>query len=209
MYPARRVHEPLRVLVYYDFASSLCYVAHRVMERMARELDELAVSLVWTPIDLTGITGWLRGAPIEGARRANALRVARELGVEVRMPGHWLDSRAAGAAALALAHTPREAAWRERVFAAVHEQGRPIDSPADLAPLARDLGLDLDALVDARALVALAAETGRARDAEVTGVPTFMLGPWPVAGIQEDAVMRSLLGRWARRQRRAAVSPEG
>ena len=30
--------EPLRVRVYYDFASSLGYVAHRVMERMADDL---------------------------------------------------------------------------------------------------------------------------------------------------------------------------
>jgi 2-hydroxychromene-2-carboxylate isomerase len=78
--------ERVPVRVYYDFASSLSYVAHRVMERMGEELVALAVDLEWTPLDLTRITGWPRGSPIEGYRRDNALRVARELGVEVRLP---------------------------------------------------------------------------------------------------------------------------
>ena len=57
------------VRVYYDFASSLSYVAHRVMERMQGDLDELALDLEWIPLDLTRITGWPRGASIEGHRR--------------------------------------------------------------------------------------------------------------------------------------------
>jgi predicted DsbA family dithiol-disulfide isomerase len=44
------VHERLSVRVYYDFASSLCYVAHRVMERMAADLDALGIALAWRPI---------------------------------------------------------------------------------------------------------------------------------------------------------------
>jgi predicted DsbA family dithiol-disulfide isomerase len=38
----------LRVRVYYDFASSPCYVAHRMMERVARELDvSLRMPALW------------------------------------------------------------------------------------------------------------------------------------------------------------------
>ena len=58
-----------------------------------------------------------------------------------------MDSRAANAVALALAGTLREPAWRERVFSAVHEEGRSLDEPGALEPLARDLGLDVDALI--------------------------------------------------------------
>ena len=44
--------ERLRVRVYYDFASTLCYVGYRVMQRMRSDLDALAIVLDWTPLDL-------------------------------------------------------------------------------------------------------------------------------------------------------------
>jgi len=193
--------ERLQVRVYYDFASTLCYVGYRVMARMQVELDALALELTWTPLDLVGITGWPRGAAVEGPRRDNALRVAQELGVAVTMPTRWLDSRRAGAVALALAGTPREVAWRERVFSGVFEEGRALDEPEALDDFARDLGLDLTSVDVAAASEALSERTREARAAEVTGVPTFMLGRWPFAGIQEEHTMRSLLTRWAEKQR--------
>ena len=66
---------PLRVRVHYDFASSLCYVAHRVMQRMAGELAEIGVTLAWTPLDLARLVGpHQAGAAIPDSRRENALR---------------------------------------------------------------------------------------------------------------------------------------
>jgi predicted DsbA family dithiol-disulfide isomerase len=195
------VNELLRVPVYYDFASTLCYVAQRVTGRMADELAALAVELAWTPIDLATLTGWTRGAEVNGPRRANALRVARDLRVEVRMPRQWLDSRLAGAVAAELAGTPREPSWRERVFSAVYEEGRSLEGREALAPLARDLGLELEPLLTPAALARLDEQTRRARELEVTGVPTFLLGTWAFGGIQEERTLRSVLSRWAARQR--------
>jgi predicted DsbA family dithiol-disulfide isomerase len=143
---------------------------------------------------------------VEGYRRENGLRVARDLGVRVRVPTRWIDSRAANAVALALAGTPREPAWRERVFSAIHEEGRSLDEPGALDPLARDLGLDVHALTGRSGFEALEAESERARAEQVTGVPTFMLGKWPIGGIQEESVMISLLGRWAAKRRRAEMA---
>ena len=45
--------ETVTIRVYYDFASTLCYVAHRVMCRIEEEIGELGVELEWRPIDLT------------------------------------------------------------------------------------------------------------------------------------------------------------
>lgn len=191
--------DSLRVRVYYDFASSLCYVAHRMMERMEGTLAELDIALEWRPLDLARITGWPRGARVEGPRRENALRVASELEVPLRMPAVWMDSRPANAAALALAGSAREATWRERVFSGVFEQGGSLD---DAASWARELGLDLEVLAGEAQHRALEDETRDAAGREVCGVPTFMLGEWPFGGIQEEFTMRSILGRWAARQRR-------
>ena len=198
--------EPLHVRVYHDFASSLGYVAHRVMERMAIDLELLDIVLDWTPLDLSRITGWPRGAVVDEGRRANVLRVARELSVSIRMPVHFVDSRAANALALAFAGSDREPAWRERVYSAIHEEGRCIEDAGVLASLARDLGFEIDAAGDVERLAELERVSLAASAEQVTGVPTYMLGGWPVGGIQEDSVMRSLLGRWAEKMRRESVN---
>jgi predicted DsbA family dithiol-disulfide isomerase len=193
--------EPLRVRVDYDFASSLCYVAHRCMERLREPIEELGLRLEWSPLDLTRITGWRRGAEMDETRRANVLRVSEELAVPLRIPRTWQDSRRAHAVAL-VAPPGREATWRERVWSALYEEGRVLDA-AGTDALAAELGLVLpDDLVE-RGLGQLEARTRSAWDDEVTGVPNFMLGEWPFGGIQTDDTMLSILGRFASRQRAA------
>ncbi len=192
----------LSIPVYYDFASTISYVAHRVMAGLAAEVDALGLDLEWRPIDMVVIAGWPRGVVVEGPRRENALRVARDLGVVARMPAYWIDSRPAACVARALAGTPREVAWRERVWSAVFEEGRDIGAEGELDRLAADLALDVDGLVDEAALGRLTSDTRAARAEEVTGVPTFHLD-FPLGGIQEPATMLNLFTRWAANKRRS------
>ncbi len=192
---------PLRVPVYFDFASSLCYVAHRVMERMRPEIEELSIELDWLPVDLTRMTGWRRGDEIAGVRRENALRVAMELEVPLRMPERWMDSRRAGAVALGLRSTGADAAWREAVFARVFEEGRPIDEPGELEELARASRVDLRELASPRGMERVEVETLLAIEAQVSGVPTYMFDEWPLGGIQQEDTMRSFFRRYARKRR--------
>lgn len=194
----------LTIPVYYDFSSTLCYVAHRVMQRLASDLDTLEIELEWRPLDLTRITGWKRGAVMDQARRDEVIATARALQAPARMPAHWLDSRPAHAIALALGGGDKESAWRERVWSAVFEEGRDIGSADELAAIAADLGLDAEHLASSRHLDRLEALTNAAREAGVQGVPTFMLGEWPMGGIQEDDTMRALLSRYVRKLNRDA-----
>ncbi len=190
---------PLRVRLDYDFASSLCYVAHRAMQRLSAKLAELSVALDWSPIDLTLISGWKRGAEHDPERRANLERGSSELRVPVSIPRVWIDSRRAHAMVLCLAGAQEET-WREMVWSSIYEAGRwPTDETLD--DLARELGLELDPARIARAAEELVARTRRAHAQEVTGVPNFMLGEWPFGGIQTDETMLSILGRFAARRR--------
>jgi predicted DsbA family dithiol-disulfide isomerase len=191
----------LSIPVHYDFSSTICCVAHRVLERMRGDLDAIGVALEWRPVDLTGITGWRRDTVVEGPRRENALRVAAELGVVVRMPAVWLDSRPAHVVALALAGMPHEAAWRERVWSAVFEEGRDIGAEGEVGRLAEDLRLPGAGLPDLHDFSRLDAATEAAREAEVIGVPTFHVG-FPLGGIQEPATMLLLFQRWVDKQAR-------
>ena len=191
---------PLQVPVHYDLASTLCYVAHRTLPRIAEPLREVGVELIWSPLDLAALLGWRRGEPVTGRRRENALAVAEEFAIRVRMPTHWIDSRRAMALGLTLPDADAQASWRERVFCAVFEEGRPIERDGDLAPLAADLGLSLEPDALEAGLAELARLTELARDSEVTGVPSFQLGAWPIGGIQSHETMLSILSRWATRQ---------
>jgi predicted DsbA family dithiol-disulfide isomerase len=195
-------HARLQIPVYYDFASTLCYVAHRVMERMGGELADLGIELEWRPLDLVRITGWPRGAFVDGPRRDNALRVAGELDVPVRMPPRWLDSRRAHAVSLQLLGRDKEPAWRERMWTAVFEEGRATDAPGELDRLGRDLQIDVAELLSRPDEERLDEQTRLAREAGVTGVPTFLLDSWPLGGIQEEFTMRSLFRRFVRKRER-------
>jgi len=192
---------PLLVPVHYDLASTLCYVAHRTLPRLAEPLANIGIELDWTPLDLAALLGWRRGDAVTGRRRDNALAVAEEFGIRVRMPSHWIDSRRAMALGLTLQDPHARTSWRERVFSAVFEEGRPVERDEELGPLAAELGLSLDREAIEAALEELARRTEDARDAEVTGVPTFQLGAWPLGGIQSDETMLAILARWAARQR--------
>jgi predicted DsbA family dithiol-disulfide isomerase len=196
--PAR----PLQVRLHYDFASSLCYVAHRVMLRMAGTLDELGIALAWSPLDLGRLVGPYRaGASIGNTRRENAQRVAAELAVAIAVPPIWPDSRAANAAAFAAARVGRGEPWRERVFSAVFEERRYELADDDVLALARELELPLGPRDLARGKSELELATELAREEQVSGVPTFMLGSWPFGGIQSEDTMKRVLERFARKAR--------
>ena len=193
---------PIRVRLHYDFASSLCYVTHRVMQRMSGSLAELGVELAWSPLDLARLVGPYRvGARVSDARRENARRVASELGVGLAVPELWPDSRAANAAAFAAERARRGDTWRERVFTAVFEERRLALGDEDVLALARELALPLDARDLARGRDELELATELAREEQVSGVPTFMLGSWPFGGIQSEDTMQRVLERFVRKAR--------
>jgi predicted DsbA family dithiol-disulfide isomerase len=192
---------PLRVRVHYDFASTLCYVAHKVMGSMAPELARLELELTWSPLDLARLAPFRRGEPVPEVRLENAARVARELGVEASPPRLWPDSRRWNAAALLAERAGVEPIWRERVWTALFEQPQRSLGPEATLQLARELGLDPAPEELEKAALELEVRTERARDEQVTGVPTFMLGSWPFGGIQTVETMRQVLERFAGKQR--------
>jgi predicted DsbA family dithiol-disulfide isomerase len=197
----------LAVRVHYDFASSLCYVAHRVMQRMGGTLAEIGIALAWTPVDLGRLLGpYQAGAEVPAPRRENAQRVAAELGVALRVPRVWPDSSGVNAAAYAAERAGRGATWRERVFTALFEESRLAPSDDEVLALAREIALPLAERDLARGRRELEVKTELAREEQVTGVPTFMLGTWPFGGIQSEDTMKRVLERFAQRTRAGVLA---
>jgi len=198
---------PLEVFVYYDFASSLSYVAQRVLARIDEQLEAERVDLRWKAIDLTGVGNFQRGRLLDPARRQSLLRVAAALDVDLDPPARWPDSRLAGEVAVILdARVDRgldstvEREWREAAFAAYYEER------ADIETLLRDferhasfpIGDAADLAVGRR----LAAATRSAVAAGVEGAPTLMLDVFPLCGIHDEETMLGMIRRYARRRRR-------
>jgi 2-hydroxychromene-2-carboxylate isomerase len=197
------VSAPARIAVplYYDFASTLCYVAHRVLGRIAQPLEELGIELCWTPIDLAGLLNWKRGHPVSTERRANATRVSQELGVSLSVPPCWLDSRTAMALTLRIDAPELEAGWRERMWSLIFETESPLELDERCIAVAEQLGLDVSHSEIEAGNAELEKRTLEAAAASVVGAPTLLLGGWPIGGIQEAETMLSMLGRYARRVR--------
>lgn len=192
---------PIVIGVYYDFSSVLCYVAQQVMHQVEEELRQASIELVWKPVDLTVLTGWNRGDRMRGRRRSpTALWTIEQLIDEpIHVPELWMDSRLASAVALSLDRGDRETAWRRLVFDCVYRLGRSLDGGGLVAELAAELDIEAPETGEAARLV-----ERTTRDAEalgVVGVPSFLLGSWPVGGIQDPRTMVSFLKRYADRAR--------
>ena len=196
---------PVAIPVYFDYASSLCFIAAQI----GRQLEtELGCVLDWRPVSIAARhPEWAPGSPVDASARARIERVAAETGVALRIPQHWPDSRAALEGALFARdhHGFRE--YHDRVFAAAFIDGKDIADRQVLTEIARDCGLPmgdfmLSIATRARAgeLAATAAEAARHG---VAGYPAFLLGDFPLVGIQPLETMRLLfqrhLARWSER----------
>ena len=192
--------ETVVIRVYYDFASTLCYIAHRVMGGIVPQVRDLGVVLQWRPIDLTEIVPWNRGDSFAQEIREAVHNTGSSMGVEVQMPDAWVDSRPASKIALLTESDEDEARWRDQVFRCFFELRE-----KELTPELLSLGRDLSAHDNGRGAQdepgQVAASTKEAIALGVQGVPTFLLDVWPVGGIQDADTMLDVLARFAERYR--------
>ena len=189
--------------VYYDFASSLCYVAKKVMEQLDGQLD---IELLWKGVQIARRhDGWKNGEMIGDEAKGKIFRVARETGVELRVPDCWLDSAAALEGAEFAKDHGKFAAYHRTLFSAVYEAGMDIGSRATLLELVEGVGLPAPELEHA---LTAGTFTGRVKETEaeatqfgVVGYPTFMLGEFPLIGIQPAETMRMMIQRYVDKSR--------
>ena len=81
--------------VYYDYASSICYIGYRVLERLSKELS---VQWRWKGVEIFpgGNSAW--SDPRNRQRMtAKVQRIAEETEVELKLPRHWIDCFLIGA----------------------------------------------------------------------------------------------------------------
>ncbi len=184
--------------VYFDYASTLCYIAWRIV----RELEpELGFEALWkgVPIVLRDRRA-MAGRTLGPQERNKVLMVVAETGVAVAPPAQWIDS----AAALEGAELARESncfrAYHECVFRAAFEERLDVAEPAVLDDIAARAGLDrvrFRADLDSHRMApVIEAHRAEADTFSALGYPTFVLGDFPLTGIQPIGTMRMLFARF-------------
>jgi predicted DsbA family dithiol-disulfide isomerase len=184
--------------IYFDYASTLCYVAWHIVGELERELD---FEPLWKGVPIRVRAGNSRpGNALGPIERMKVLNVVAETGVQVTAPERWIDSDAA----LQGAELAREAGvfarYHAGVFRAAFEQRRDIAEVAVLAEIAGGAGMDptrfAEGLCDRRMQPRIAEHKREADSVAAIGYPAFILGDYPLIGIQPIETMRLLLRRF-------------
>jgi len=191
--------------IYFDYASTLCYIAWRIIGELKLELD---FEPLWKGVPIPWRNHASRpGNALGTVERAKIATVIAETGVQVIPPERWIDSEAA----LMGSELAREAgvfeSFHGRVFRSAFELGLDISHLDRLIEIAAATGMDPEAFrqgIQERLTAARLIENKSEADRfSALGYPTFILGEFPLIGIQPKETMRLLLARFLSQRRSA------
>ena len=195
-----------KVTVFSDFICPFCYIGLHNLRRLRPELDfeiqwrGFQIHPEWPP----------EGAPTEqfyraiGEERRRAAwqmieLMAAETGLEMRPPSVLANSYLALAAQEFAIEHERADSFEERVYRAYFYDGANIGQRAVLLQIAEEVGLDPAALEQAleedRYRMRIKNTAMVAHQRGISGVPTFIIGNYPLVGAQSADVMRQILQR--------------
>lgn len=173
------------ITFWFDFTSPYSYLA---AYRLQHEAPFDAADIDWQPVFLGGLfkeVGNVPPATVPGKGAymlADLNRLARHYAIPFRFPSNFpINSLLAlrGAMALKRADAPQLAAYCDALFRAYWVEDRNISEPDVWAEVVSEMGLDADDLrrqaSDEENKEAVKANTRRAADQEMFGVPTFVL----------------------------------
>jgi len=192
----------LRIPIFFDYASTLCYIAWRIVTPLE---DELGFEALWKGVPIATRDFRAKPGRVLGEReRQKVLFVAAETGVRVAPPSSWIDS----IAALQGSEIARDAGvfrqYHDAVFSAAFDDGADIADARVLDAIAERAGLDRSKFREALDSGVMSARLDdhkrEADEFSALGYPTFILGDFPMIGIQPVESMRLLLGRYIRQR---------
>ena len=190
--------------IYFDYASTLCYVAWRIV----RELEaEVGFEALWKGVPIRLRDNRSRPGNVLGPiERMKVMNVIAETGIRVKPPERWIDSEAALMGSELAREAMRFTPYHEGVFRAAFEQGRDIADAGVLGGIAEGAGMDRgrfeNDLAARRMESRVAANKEEADRFSALGYPTFILGDFPLTGIQPKETMRMLLRRFVEQRSR-------
>jgi len=141
--------------------------------------------------------------PIE---RMKVMNVIAETGIQVVPPDRWIDSEAALMGSELARDAMKFPQYHEGIFRAAFEDRRDISQVGVIAAIAEAAGLDRrrfeNDLLARTTESRIAANREEADRFSALGYPTFILGDFPLTGIQPKETMRLLLQRFIDQRKR-------
>jgi predicted DsbA family dithiol-disulfide isomerase len=201
---AKRLMPKIVIPIYFDYASTLCYIAWRIVGQLECELDFTAL---WKGVPIALRNYRTRpGMPLGPLELVKIRNVTAETGVAVDPPARWLDSGKALQGSELAREAGAFAPYHDAVFRAAFEHRADIGDLDVLSAIATRAGLEparfRDEVERGRMAALLAANKNEADRFSALGYPSFILGDFPLTGIQPIESMRMLLARFI--ERRAA-----
>ena len=170
---------------YFDFSSSYSYIGQHGLRKLAEEHSR---EVRWKPVALGAIFKALGSAPHspETAKGSYVWKDVERSATDAGLPYQWpqpfpFNSLMAARIFYYIAETDEIKAieWARGVFDASFGQGRDCSNPAELAAIAKDLGLDGEEMLNAakqdEVKQKLKQVTAEAMDKGVFGAPSFFL----------------------------------
>ena len=194
--------ERVIIPIYFDYASTLCYIAWRIVSELE---NEMGFESLWKGVPISIRDFKARAGNELGQRELQKVTmVAAETGIQVVPPKIWINSDEA----LMGSEFAREAkvfpAYHAAVFRAAFEERLDISNRDLLADIAHDVGMDRGAFLEELGKERMAsriADNKREADGQsALGYPTFILGEFPLIGIQPKETMRLIFARYMRQR---------
>ena len=198
--------------MYADYVCPFCYLGEASLEQYRENRDE-PLAVEWQPFDLRGGQRGPDGdidPTVDNGKdeeyyaqaRENVERLQEEYDVEMSLSiATDVDSKNAQQAALYVRdeHPGQFEDFHERVFDALWRDERDIGDPDVLADIATEVGIDADdlraAIADDEREAALEERFAAAKQAGITGVPTFAYEGYAARGaVPPDQLQRLVEG---------------
>ena len=196
----------LKVTLFSDFICPFCYIGFETLRKMKREFE---LDVDWRGFEIhpdwpaTGIPAEkVYGTRSPEERKSAWERIstmATDLGLTMRPPAMLTNSHSALAATEYAIAAGKGEEFEERVYRAYFVDGSNIGDIEVLKTLGAEVGLDpvqiVEAIASPKVQLKLKNNTMIAHQHNVSGVPTFFIGNYPLVGAQSEDTMRKILTR--------------
>jgi len=196
-----------KLIMFSDFICPFCYIGFETLRGLRPEFD---FALDWRGYQIhpewpaEGMPAeWMGGADARRAAWERIKALAEPIDLSMSPPRVLSNSRLALEAAEFAREAGKGEEFEARVFRAYFGEGANIGNSAVIGALAAETGIDraeLDhALESGKYSLRLQNNSLDAHRRGVTGVPTFVINGFPLAGAQSPDVMRQVMRRAAER----------
>ncbi|MEE9252318.1 MAG: DsbA family protein [Thermodesulfobacteriota bacterium] len=190
----------MKVTVYYDYICPYCYIGSFRIESLSKELN---LELEWKGMEIHP------EIPPSGLRRKsnpkldqtvkNIDEMAGEDGIEIKLPGFVTNSRLSLEAAEFAKTKGLFGDFHHAVYEAYFREGINIGDRKQLLKIAEGAGLspaEVEETLEQRTMKSMIESNHREAEGNmILGVPTYVIGGYPLHGSQSTGTLRTIIER--------------